>query len=100
MSSEQIEATLAGMNRRVKAASGLFFYLIPWVVLGPSLRPQFPNLWLVFVLGLLFFLGMGVLALRGKFDDPTSPYVRAIKIVATGALAVGTIFLAYTWVTG
>ncbi len=91
------------MNKRIAnrrtAIAGLVGYLAPWVVLAPAMARN-SNLWLVFVLGLSLVFALAVLALRGKFDDPASPYVRALKIAAIGALAAGALFLAYTYLAG
>lgn len=92
------------MDRRIairRAAIGsLVGYLAPWVVLGPMMLRQHLNVWLVFVPGLLFVIALSVLGWLGKFDDPASPYVRALKFVAIGALAAGALFLAYIFLAG
>ena len=92
---------LAGMSKRV-AAGGLVGFFAFWAAIGPTMLPRHGAiLWPVFIVGALLAGGLCVMALLGKFDDPASSYVRALKLAGASALVGGVVFMAYSlWVIG
>lgn len=84
-------------QRQRTAYAGLSGFFAFWAVMAPMMLQQRPEImWALFAFGLALAIGLGVLAILGKFNDPASPYLRALKLTAIAAIAAGAVFVGYT----